>query len=199
LDSLTFEADHIFDQSAPKIEPNTQNSWLKEDGIPDWLGHFSQDDINVDPINNDANGEQLVCISGAYQSEGQIQQFFGRLSVTVGDKEGGGGDPGTGSSLTPEETAEAISDIVAIQDTIASQNDQKILTNKDANKLTRQIGKAIDNLNESDPGTAIFNLSIFQTQVQGLVPDVYTQEEVESLYIDPTGDVIQKILAWQND
>lgn len=169
--SLTFADDHVFDLSAPNVEPNTQNPELTFDLIVDWLGHFKQSAINVDPVNNDVNGEQVVCLTGGFVPVGGLtQQFFGCLSVTVADKEGGGGDPGGETGLDATELAEAVALTEALRTEVKDLTKQEI-SKKDQNKLVRQVDKVLDNLSVGDSGTALFNLNVYQDLVLSLSED----------------------------
>jgi hypothetical protein len=189
-----FDSSHLGHFTAPGVAPNPTE--LTDDGEEDLILHFSQDDIGVDPINNDINGEQIVCLLAfAEPVEGtEPIQFRGCLSVTVGDKEGGGGDPGTNTELTQSEIDEAILQIQAIQGDINDLNDSKIISNKDKNKLIRQLDKAIDSLIEFDSGTALFQLSVFET----LAADLLSPENAQPL-IDDSNAVAAFITSAEND
>ena len=112
--------------------------------------------------------------------------------------EGGGGDPGSGTTLTSEELAIAIADTETLRSDVAGLSRSDI-GNGDKNKLVRQVDKVLDSLGALDSGTALFNLEVFRTLVTSYGIDGKLDPILASGFSTQAQDITDFIIEKQND
>jgi len=161
IDDVPFDANvkptepHVLDHEFKGGDPITP-------GFDDLELHIAMNTIGVDPADNDENGEQVLCATGTFtdpSAEFGVSLFYACNSFTVGTSHGFESEE---PPPPPTETiTTAIDDINVMITSIEESVDSKDLSNKNGKALTKQLSKAISELEDADTGTAIIQLNAF--------------------------------------
>lgn len=167
---------------------------IVHDGITDLLLHFTMNEINVDPENNDEDGRQLVCLIGYLLPEEGVDETTitefkgGCLNLTVSSKQSGKSEAPGATDPVALEAILLIQDIQSDIDVLKNDGD---VSKQDAKLLTRIIDKAITKLENDDIGSAIKILADFQDTVATIDATNIIKDQLN----DAAQDVIDFLLS----